>query len=186
MGKGRFFQVLTLAVLALALWAIKPTVAAAQVTQTSVLSVTVGSAASLSVTTPTTLTNAGGFTDFTGTTTSTFSVRTTASTGSGTLTVSFAADWSSQPNGPSILGSPTQLSYACGALGGGPPLTNATPCSGTQSVNALSPSTFNVVTFGANSKVNNGTEVQSWTLVNQPSYQTGTYTTTATYTLTVS
>lgn len=167
--------------LALTMWLLTAGPSAAQ--NTTTLTVSVAAAGTLSVTNATTtLSSAGGFGDFTGTTSLLVSVRTTTGGGSGSATLSFASDWS-PANGPSIPGT-SQLTYTCSAFGGGPPLSGATPCAGTQTVTALG-TPYTVATFSANSHVNAGTETQSWTLVNDPAYETGTYTTTATYTLSV-
>lgn len=183
MRNSLFLRVVSPFVLTVFISMVKPSPVAAQTTGTSVLSVTVAAAGTLTVLTATTSLTGAGFAPYTGTTNLQFSVRATPATGSGSLTVSFASNWA-PAGGPSIIAAPIQLSYICGAIGGGSPLTGATPCAGTQNVGALA-TPFTVVTFAAGSQVGNGTETQTWTLTNSAAYAVGTYTTTATYTLSV-
>lgn len=151
-------------------------------TGSTTVSVTVGPEAAIQVDTTTTSLSTTGtvFNDFTGATNFTYKIRTGASSGTGTITLQVTADFS-PAGGPSVASPPTAgdtLAYTCTVSSPG------TGCSGSQtsSTTASTP----VVTFGANArsaKAGNSGSV-SWTLTNDPRYQTGSYS--ATVTLTVS
>ncbi|MBZ5542242.1 MAG: hypothetical protein LAO07_01005 [Acidobacteriia bacterium] len=148
-------------------------------TGTTSLTVNVAAAAALQVNTATTsLTQGGIFSDFTGTTSLTYWVRTTPSSGSGTIVLQVTSDFS-PTGGPSVASPPAgdSLTYTC-TLGG-----VGTACSGSQT--ALTTGTTNVATFGANArsaKAGDSASV-SWTLTNDPQYPTGSYSATATFTI---
>jgi hypothetical protein len=153
-------------------------------TGTSTVTVTVGAEASLTVTSPTALTAVGSvFNNYTGTTTVTYFVRTTQSTGSGSITVKVTSDFS-PANGPSVATPPTTgdaLKYTCTAA------APATACTGSQT--ALTTGTTPVVTFGADAHsaaTAGSTATTSWTLTNDPVYKTGSYSATVTYTISAS
>jgi hypothetical protein len=174
--------------LAVALLFMTP-LAHAQLGNTSVnsnLSILVSPEAALTIQTTTTsltspLTN---FSAYTGTTNFTYFVRTTKSGGTGSVTVA-VADFS-PAGGPSIVTPPTptdKLTYSCTvpAASSG----SVTPCTGP--VTAATSAT-NVATFGADTRspfAGVGSSV-SWTLTNDPLYQTGSYTAVATFTISAS
>jgi hypothetical protein len=149
-------------------------------TGTSTVTVTVGAEASLTIASPTALTAVGTvFNNYTGSTMATYFVRTTQSTGAGSITLKVTTDFS-PASGPNITTPPTAgdaLKYTCGGA------LPATPCSGSQtaSVSASTP----VVTFGADahSTAAGSTATTSWTLTNDPLYKTGAYSATVTYTI---
>src|SRR5271165_3178632 len=113
---------------------------------TTNLSVAVGPEAALTVSTGTTAmsTNSTSFgSPFTGTTALTYQIRTTKSTGTGTITVKITTDFS-PTGGPSVNTPPAPgdaLSYTCTVVSPG------TACTG--SVNASIASYTSVGTFGA-------------------------------------
>jgi hypothetical protein len=144
------------------------------------VTVTVGAEAALTVTSPTTLAATGTvFNPYTGTTTVTYFIRTTQSTGSGSITLKVTTDFS-PANGPSVGTPPTAgdaLKYTCTAA------APATPCSGSQT--ALTTGTTSVATFGADAHTtpSGSTVTTSWTLTNDPVYKTGSYSATVTFTI---
>jgi len=150
-------------------------------TGTTTLSMTVAAEAALQVTTTTTTLAATGsiFNAYTGTTNLTYKIRTTQSTGTGTLTLKVTSDFS-PANGPSVATPPSAgdaLTYTCVAA------APATACSG--SITASTTAQTSVATFGAGaSSANAGnTASTAWSLTNDPIYQTGAYSATATYTI---
>jgi hypothetical protein len=149
---------------------------------TTTLSVAVGPEASLTVTTGTTsLANSGGNfgTDFTGTTNLTYKIRTTKTTGSGTLTSKVTTDFAGT-GGPSVLTPPSTgdaLTYTATVSAPGTAATG----SQTASTTATTP----IGSFGAGAssvKAGNSASV-AWNLTNDPAYATGTYTATVTFTI---
>jgi hypothetical protein len=150
-------------------------------TGTTTLTLTVGAEASIRVdTSSTALTTAGAvFNNYTGTTSFTYKVRTTKTTGSGTITLQVTADFS-PVGGPSVATPPTAgdvLDYTCTLTAPG------TGCSG--SVAASTTAATSVATFGAGARsaAAGNTGSVGWTLTNDPQYQTGSYTATVTYTI---
>ena len=152
------------------------------------LSVAVGAESAISVTTATTsFTEASGAgifgAPFTGTTNFSYKVRTKLSGGSGTITVKVTSDFGA--GGPSV-GSPPigdAITYTCTAAASG------TPCTG--SVAASTGSATSVATFGADAHSTAGTGSSdagsvTWSIPNDPVYKTGTYTATATFTISAS
>lgn len=179
----------SVAAFAMALSLLLAVPAAAQVTKTgtSQLQVAVAASATLGSVTGTTdfagATNTN-FANYAANTTIIFNVRTSKVGGNGTLTVSFASDWA-PATGPSIANDTAfPLTFNCGAVTGTKISNGPTACASAQTVNALT-TAFNVLTFPTNSRVTNGSEMMTWSLGNNPDWETGTYTTTATYTLTV-
>ena len=168
-GRGRL-----LASLALALSA---RMSLGQVTRTGTTNVTatVNAEASISVSSPTALVQGGGgFVSYAGSTTVTFSVRTTKVGGTGSislLAVEFAP-----VGGPTVAGG--NLTYTCG----GAPAVGAV-CSGTQTA-STTVSTPVVASIGANQKANNTTAAVNWTLADSPLYSTGAYSSAVTFTVT--
>jgi hypothetical protein len=155
-------------------------------TGTTTVSVTVVAEAALSVTpSSTTLASTGtNFTNYTGSTSLTYYIRTTQSGGSGSLTLKVTSDFS-PGNGPSVGTPPStgdKLAYTCTLTGTG------TACSG--SVTASTGSSTSVATFGAGAHTvtfpGGDTATTAWTLTNDPKYQTGSYSATVTYTISAS
>jgi hypothetical protein len=150
-------------------------------TGTTTLSVTVSAEAALQVTTSTTTLAATGtiFNPYTGTTNLTYKIRTTQSTGTGTLTLKVTSDFS-PANGPSVATPPSAgdaLTYTCTVAAPG------TGCSG--SLTASTTASTSVATFGAGaSSANAGNSASTaWSLTNDPVYKTGSYSGTVTYTI---
>ena len=149
--------------------------AVAQSTGTTTLSVTVGAAAQITVSTSnTSLTSSGTvFQPYTGTTTFSYKIRTSTSGGAGSVTVQITSEFS-PTTGPDA---DDDLSFTCGGTGAG------TKCSGSQ--DASTSTAKNAITFGADAhSANSGdTGTLSWRLQNQPQYETGSYSATATFTI---
>ena len=149
-------------------------------TGTTTVSVTIGAEAALQVnTSTTTLTSAGIFANFTGTTSLTYKIRTTQTTGAGTITLQVTTDFA-PANGPSVASPPSggdTLSYTCTVAAPG------TGCSG--SVTSSTSASTSVASFGAgaNSAVAGNSASVAWTLVNDPAYQTGSYNAVVTFTV---
>jgi hypothetical protein len=139
---------------------------------TSSLNVTVGPEATFaSVASNTALTAADTkFGGFSGTTSFTYKIRTSQTTGTGSITVqvtTFGTD------GPAV----SDLAYTCTAPSSG------TPCS---SSTAASPTTgTSVVSFGADAHSADAGDsgTASWTLVDRTNTKTGSYSSTATFTI---
>jgi hypothetical protein len=148
---------------------------------TTTLSVNVAAEASISIGTATTTLSStpGLFADYTGTTNFTYKIRTTKVGGTGAVNVQITSDFSGT-GGPSVASPPSAgdaLTYSCTVASPG------TACTGP--VTALTTGTTNVATFGADArsaKAGNSGSV-AWTLTNDPVYQTGSYTATATFTI---
>jgi hypothetical protein len=144
-------------------------------TDTTSVTVTIGAEASISVSSPTSLTQAGGgFVAFLGSSTVTFSIRTTKVGGSGSILL-LAAEFT-PAGGPTVASG--NLTYTCG---GAPAV--GTLCSGTQTASTSS-STPVISSIGANQKVANTTATVSWTLMDSPLYSTGAYSAVVTFTVT--
>lgn len=150
------------------------------VTATQTLSANLGAQAKLAVVQPSvTLLHTGTtFADFTGSVTVQYKVRTKAS-GSSTLIVKAATDFS-PANGPSIANA--DLTYTCSGA------TLGSACSGSLSVQTTSQT--NVVTVGAGTCTGSGCAGSnpnsvsiSLTLVDSPTFKTGNYTTSLTFSI---
>jgi hypothetical protein len=149
------------------------------------LSVSVAAEASILIDTATTTlqSTTGLFADYKGTTNFTYKIRTTQSGGAGAVNVKITSDFTGTGVGPSVANPPTAgdaLTYSCAVA------SPATSCTGP--VTALTTGTTNVAIFGADArsaKLGNTGSVD-WTLTNDPVYQTGTYTATATFTISAS
>ena len=157
-------------------------------TGTSAVAVAVSAESAISITTATTnLTEASGAgifgAPFTGTTNFSYKLRTSQVGGAGTITVKITGDFAA--GGPSVTTPPAgdAMTYACtGAL-------PATPCTGP--ITALTTGATSVATFATDAHSTAGTGSSStgsvtWTLPNDPIYKTGTYTATATFTISAS
>ncbi len=151
----------------------------AQALQTSTVGVTVAAEAGLTVPTNATLTESGNFfANYTGSSTFTYYVRTSA-TGSGNIQLQVTGDFT-PANGPSVATSGTTgdlLTYVSS-----PVAPASAPAAQTASTSVATP----VASFvgGAHSaKGGNSGNAVNWTLVNDPAYATGAYTATVTWTI---
>ena len=150
-------------------------------TGTTTVSVTVGAEASIQIDTGTTgLTSSGTlFSDYTGTTNYTYKVRTTKSGGTGTITLRVTSDFS-PAGGPSVTTPPSggdALTYTC---------TVVAPASACSSQTSSTSASTAVASFGADArsaKAGNAGNAVNWTLTNDPVYQTGSFNSTATFTI---
>ncbi len=150
-------------------------------TGTTSVGVTVVAEASLSVsTTTTTLTSVGTlFANYTGTTNLVYKIRTTGTTGSGSITAEVTTDFAPS-GGPSVATPPTAgdtLAYTCTGAASG------TPCSGSQTSSTTAAT--NVAAFGAGASSTYAGDAAGldWTLINDPKYATGSYAATVTFTV---
>jgi hypothetical protein len=150
-------------------------------TGTTSVTVTVAAEASIQVNTATTaLANTGTiFNAYTGTTNITYKIRTTKTGGTGSITLEVTSDFS-PAGGPSVATPPTSgdaLSYTCTVAAPG------TACTGT--ITSSTSAATSVATFGANAHSANAGNTGSvaWSLTDDPTYQTGAYSATVTYTI---
>ena len=151
-------------------------------TTTQTLSAQINAIGKVSVPASLNLTTAGTtFVAYSGNLTVSYRARTTAATGSGSLTMRATADFS-PAGGPSVASG--QLTYTCSAASLG------AACSGTQTASTASQTS--VVTLGASlctggggscSAANPNTVLSTFTLSNNPAYKTGTYSATLTFTI---
>jgi len=149
-------------------------------TGTGNVSVNVGAEASIRIDTPNlTLTSTGtNFSDYTGSTGFTYMIRTSAGSGTGSITLKVTTDFSGT-GGPSVAAPPTAgdtLSYTC---------TLSSPGTAAAGSSASTTAATGVGTFGAgaaSAKTGNTGSV-SWDLTNDPAYKTGAYTAVVTYTI---
>lgn len=169
--------------IAAAIILIAATTASAQSnTGNTTLRVGVAAEAALVVNTATTNLTASGtvFNDFTGATSFTYKVRTTKSGGSGTVTASIATDFAGAAGntGPRVANN--DLTYTSGTTGVGSGHATA--------VTAQVGTATNVLTFGANARSTKPGDSGSvnWTLINDPQFETDTYTTTVVLTISAS
>lgn len=151
-------------------------------TGTTTLSVVVGPEAALTVNTSTTSLASASTTfgnPFTGATNLTYQVRTTKTTGAGSVTLKITADFGGT-GGPSVAVPPSTgdaLTYTCTVS------TPGTACTGTQTASMSTATPLG--TFGAgvsSTKAGNSASV-AWSLTDDPVYAQGTYTATATFTI---
>ncbi len=150
-------------------------------TGTTTVSVNVAAEAALQVNTATTtLANVGTiFNAYTGTTNFSYKVRTTKTGGNGSITLQVTSDFS-PANGPSVATPPTggdAMTYTCTVA------APATACSG--SLTSSTSAATNVAAFGANAHSANAGNTGSvaWSLTDDPTYQTGAYSATVTFTI---
>jgi hypothetical protein len=144
-------------------------------TGTTTVSVSVDAEASLEVTTGSTqlMTSGNVFNVYTGLTNFTYKIRTATNTGKITVTLGQF----SPTGGPTIGGAAGDaLTYSCTVS------ASATPCSAntTASTSATTVATF---AADAHSKPAGDAGQVNWTLPNDPAYPVGTYTSTATFTI---
>lgn len=156
--------------------------AQAQNTGTTTLSVTVGPEAALTVNTSTTTLTTSSTTfgnPFTGNTSLTYMIRTTKTTGTGTLSLKITADFAGT-GGPSVATPPSTgdaLTYTCTVSAPG------TACTGSQTASTTTSTGLGTWGGGASSaKAGNSASV-AWSLTDDPVYAQGTYTATATFTI---
>jgi hypothetical protein len=150
-------------------------------TGTTSVAVTVAAEASLQVNTATTtLANVGTiFNAYTGTTSLSYKVRTSKTGGTGTITLEVTSDFS-PASGPSVTTPPTAgdaLTYTCTVSAPG------TGCTG--SVTSSTAAATSVATFGTNahSASAGNTGSVAWSLTDDPTYQTGAFSATVTFTI---
>lgn len=159
----------------------------AQVTSvpTTTLNLTVGAEAAIVVGSTTGFSTSTTFAPYTTSTPFTYYIRTGKTGGTGSITVKFASDWAGS-GGPSIAAPPTAgdaLTYVCAAV-----QAPGTACSGTQTVGAIG-TAYPVATFGANASSGisgNTANSVAWSLTNDPVYASGSYSVTATFTISAS
>ena len=151
-----------------------PAFAASGTTQ---VQINVAADASISVPATCTLTTAGAFAIYSGTcAASSYSVRTTKAGGTGSILLSTAADWAGVNSGPTLA---DVFRFTNAGNAGGAGTLNAGP---TQI--AATGTNYNVITaMGANAHANNVSFTTSFTLANNPSWETGAYTIDIVYTL---
>jgi hypothetical protein len=123
------------------------------------------------------------FKDYTGTTNFTYFIRTTQTTGAGSIVLEVTTDFS-PAGGPLVGGMPTtsdHLYYSCTVPA--PASGSVTPCAGP--VNSSTTATTNVAAFGPDTHSPDAGVASSvtWGLTNDPLYKTGAYTATVTYTI---
>ena len=150
-------------------------------TGTTSLDLSVASEAAIRVdNAATSLTSAGTFIDYIGTTNFTYKIRTTKLGGSGSVTLQITTDFAPL-GGPSVAAPPDPadtLAYTCTVSAPG------TACAG--SLTSSTTAATGVVTFGANARsvaAGTGGNSVDWTLTNDPLYETGAYSATATFTI---
>jgi hypothetical protein len=155
-------------------------------TGTTTLNVTVGAEAGLTVAATTNMTSAGtNFSSFTGTTALTYFIRTTQSTGAGSITAKVTTDFA-PAGGPSVATPPTAgdaLNYTSSGTAPGNNGTGAVMAFA--GITASTSAQTNVATFGADNRslVAGNTESVAWSLTNDPKYKTGAYAATVTFTI---
>jgi hypothetical protein len=145
--------------------------------KTATVGVEVGAEAAFTAATNATLTTAGNFAAYSGSSTFTYQVRTSAS-GAGSVTVKVTTDFS-PGSGPSVGTPPTAgdvLSYISTTGGVG---------TGASSTTASTSADTTVLTFGSgiSSSATGDLGNMAWTLTDDPKYATGSYTATITYTI---
>ena len=185
------YVALTLVLVALVAGLGTQATAATNATSTPTLTVTVGTAATASATN---VTFAGpGTIDFTGnytgTSSLTFSLRTSTSTGSGTVTVKGAGDFSGANGGSGPLIASGNLFYSCdsGDYTAGSP-DNLVPgsmtfCQGSETTMSMSSSTNVLTGIGANKKAKDAILVVNLRIPESADYEADTYTGTVTFTV---
>jgi hypothetical protein len=155
----------------------------AQVTSvpTTTLTVTVGAEAAIVVGTTPGFSLSTTFAPYTASTPYTYYIR-TSSGGTGNISVKFVNDWS-PGGGPSITSSGTTGDY----LSFTPSVTSPGTAAGKSNCAALN-NAYPVATFvgSASSAIGGNTGSVAWSLVNDPAYAQGSYSITATFTISAS
>ena len=169
----------TLVVLAILALTAVPAFAASSNASTTV-SVTVAAAANVAVSSPTTLVYAGTFPtgSYNGSTTVTFSCRTTKVGGDGSITLSAtAATWTAGAGGVGPLVADLKYTSAAGTYAGAGTYTGA-------STTVINGTETDVVTgLGANNRTSAKTVITSFTLADNVAWETDTYTLPVRFTL---
>ena len=156
------------------------TAAGAQTTGTTNITVTVAAEAAITINTANTaLTSSSAFGSYTGNTSYTYFIRTTPTTGTGTVQLQITSDFSPS-GGPSVATPPTAgdaLTYSCTAA------APATACTGP--VTSKTTAQTSVATFGADahSAAAGSAGSVAWSLTNDPVYKAAAYTAVATFTI---
>jgi hypothetical protein len=150
---------------------------------TTTLNLTVGSEAAIVVGTTTGFSTSTTFAPYTTSTPFTYYIRTGKTAGTGSITVQFDSDWSGS-GGPSISAPPSggdALSYVNTVQSPG-------TASSTGSIASVG-TAYNVASFGANATSaisGNAANSVAWSLTNDPKYAQGSYSITATFTISAS
>jgi hypothetical protein len=145
---------------------------------TTTLNLTVGAESAIVVGTTPGFSTSTAFAAYTTTTPFTYYIRTSGS-GSGAITVKFASDWAGT-GGPSITAPPTTGDYLSYANTVSSPGTAGTAGNITATGTAYSVAAF---TSSAASAIGGNTGSVAWSLVNDPNYKQGSYSVTATFTI---
>jgi len=176
----------SLTILVTALLFTAPLLRAQTSTGTTTLSVTVAAEAALTINTGTTnLTSTGtNFSTYTGTTNLTYFLRTKQSTGTGSIVLQVTGDFS-PAGGPSVGTPPTagdKLNYSCSVNSPG---NNGAATNCANPTTAATSGQTSVATFGADNRsaIGGNTGTVTWSLTNDPKYQTGSYSATVTFTI---
>jgi hypothetical protein len=155
-------------------------------TGTTTLNVTVGAEAGLTVAATSNLTSVGtNFSSFTGSTALTYYIRTTQSTGAGSITAKVTSDFA-PAGGPSVATPPTAGDALTYTSSGTAPGNNGTGAvMAFTNVTASTSAQTNVAIFGADNRslFAGNSETLAWTLTNDPKYKTGSYSATVTFTI---
>lgn len=152
----------------------------AQQTGSSTVNMTLSPEASISITNASTaLLATTAFANYSGATSFTYKIRTSASTGSGSIQLQVTTDFS-PANGPSVAQPPTagdKLTYTCVAS------APAVSCSGVQTASTTLQTS--IASFGsdAHSADNGNSGTVNWTLTNDPVYRASSYSAVVTFTI---
>jgi hypothetical protein len=153
----------------------------AQITSqpTTTLNLTVGNEAAIVVGTTNSFTTSTTFAAYLTSTPFTYYIRTSKSTGTGNISVQFDNDWAAT-GGPSIVAPLTSGDY----LSYVNTVSNPGSASAAGNVTAVA-TAYPVATFGAgaSSAIAGNTGSVAWSLVNDPKYAQGSYSVTATFTI---
>ena len=144
---------------------------------TTTLSVTVAAESTITVTvSPTLAKGTTEFESYTGSTTFTYRIRTTESSGAGTVTALVTTPFDAASNIKTA-----DLTHVVAKVGG------AVGTANTNSTTASEQTATNILTFGAgaHSSDSNDSATINWTLADRPAYKTGTYSATVTLTISV-
>jgi len=155
-------------------------------TGTTSLSVTVGAEAGLTVAATSTLASVGtNFANYTSSTALTYYVRTSKTSGTGSITAKVTTDFS-PAGGPSVATPPTTGDALTYTSSGSVPGNNSTGAvMAFAGIAASTSAQTNVATFAADNRslITGNSESLAWTLTNDPKYQTGAYSATVTFTI---
>jgi hypothetical protein len=145
---------------------------------TTTLNLTVGAESAIIVGSTAAFSTSTAFAAYTTSTPFTYYIRTSGS-GTGAISVKFVSDWAG-PGGPAIVGAPTAGDY----LSYINTVSNPGTVGAAGNVTALG-TAYSVATFssGAASAIGGNTGSVAWSLVNDPNYKQGSYSITATFTI---